>query len=239
MLTRNPLYSSPHLRRTKTGFPVSSCKNGFGLTGETYEQTKKYARGRKNGGDDDTYGRHDCSREEGTRGLVKSIKRASHPLLDALTRLAFPRPRHVRPRGPLWPPTHRRRSLAPQGHRRKNDLRFVGLLCALRRPLNVRDPDKKPPLSHATYTHLSLKRMHARTHILHVSRTSSPRCRLCQGDTRLDHRMLRRSVQTYLMLQSLFSWQIDDTHFLPFPVPCGPGFSSLRLFSRIYTSHFF
>jgi hypothetical protein len=41
VLTRNPLYSSPHLRRTNTGFPVSSCKNGFGLTGETYEPNQK------------------------------------------------------------------------------------------------------------------------------------------------------------------------------------------------------
>lgn len=155
---------------------------------------KKYARGRKKGGDDDTYGRHDCSREEGTRGLVKLNKKGESSAPRRAHPPRLPRLRHVRPRGPLWPPTHRRRSLAPQGHRRKNDLRFVGLLCALRRPLNVRDPDKKPSLSHATYTHLSTKRIHAPTHILHVSRTPSPRCRLCQGDTRLDHRMLRRSV---------------------------------------------
>lgn len=101
---------------------------------------------------------------EGTRGLVKLIKRASHPLtIDALIRPRPRLPRHVRPRGPLWPPTHRRRSLAPQGHRRKNDLRFVGLLCALRRPLNVRDPDKKPPLSHATCIHT-----HSTEHIIYT-----------------------------------------------------------------------
>ena len=35
VLTKKPLYSSPHFRRTNTGFPVSSCKNGFGFTGLT------------------------------------------------------------------------------------------------------------------------------------------------------------------------------------------------------------
>jgi hypothetical protein len=36
VLTRNPLYSSPHLSFTYTGFPVSSCMNGFGFTGLTW-----------------------------------------------------------------------------------------------------------------------------------------------------------------------------------------------------------
>jgi hypothetical protein len=88
-----------------------------------------------------------------TRTCKINKKGESSSLLDALICICLPArlPRHVRPRRPLWPPTHRRRSLSPQGHRRKNDHRFVVLLCALGRPLNVRDPDKKPPLSHATY----------------------------------------------------------------------------------------
>ena len=158
---------------------------------------------------------------EGTRGLVKSIKRASHPLtIDALIRPRPRLPRHVRPRGPLWPPTHRRRSLAPQGHRRKNDLRFVGLLCALRRPLNVRDPDKKPPLSYATCIHTHpTEHIHAHAHTCHISRTPPQRRRLCQRDTRLDHRMLRRSVQTYLILQSLFPGKLMILTLPAFPFP--------------------
>ncbi len=35
VLTKNPLYSNPHLSLTYTGLPVSSCMNGFGLTGLT------------------------------------------------------------------------------------------------------------------------------------------------------------------------------------------------------------
>ena len=36
VLTRNPRYSNPHFNRTNTGFPVSSWRNGFGLTGLTW-----------------------------------------------------------------------------------------------------------------------------------------------------------------------------------------------------------
>jgi len=35
------------LRRTNTGFPVSSCKKGFGLTGETYETKEEVGKGRE------------------------------------------------------------------------------------------------------------------------------------------------------------------------------------------------
>ena len=35
VLTKKPLYSSPHLSLTNTGLPVSSCMNGLGLTGAT------------------------------------------------------------------------------------------------------------------------------------------------------------------------------------------------------------
>ena len=33
VLTRNPVYSMPHLSLTATSFPVSSVRNGLGLTG--------------------------------------------------------------------------------------------------------------------------------------------------------------------------------------------------------------
>ena len=41
VLTKKPLYSSPHLSLTYTGLPVSSCINGFGLTGLTYAKIQK------------------------------------------------------------------------------------------------------------------------------------------------------------------------------------------------------
>jgi hypothetical protein len=41
VLTRKPLYSSPHFRRTNTGLPVSSCMNGLGLTGFTWAEHER------------------------------------------------------------------------------------------------------------------------------------------------------------------------------------------------------
>ena len=35
VLTKNPRYSNPHFKRTNTGLPVSSWRNGLGLTGPT------------------------------------------------------------------------------------------------------------------------------------------------------------------------------------------------------------
>lgn len=38
---RKPWYSMPHLSRTTTGFPVSSFRNGLGLTGADWKREEK------------------------------------------------------------------------------------------------------------------------------------------------------------------------------------------------------
>lgn len=134
----------------------------------------------------------------GNTRTCKINKKGESSSTRSLIRLPARLPRHVRPRRPLWPPTHRRRSLSAQGHRRKNDHRFVVHLCALRRPLNVRDPDKKSrrcPMQHIR-TQSTHACTHMHKHVTYVCRTPPQRCHLCEGDTRLDHRMLCGSVQT-------------------------------------------
>jgi hypothetical protein len=125
VLTKKPLYSSPHLSFTKTGLPVSSCINGFGFTGLTYGHQSNVSRVKtmRNAWlltDIVVETRHAC---ESSPHSVEDFK---------WQRQSFSITSH--PRNYVWPwrwfrrcPTGWRRSVIAQGNSSQNDHRCAHL----------------------------------------------------------------------------------------------------------------